>query len=298
MKISLAQLTPCIKSKKYNFYVVYGSQETVIQGVVREVMELFSYQNKSADQLEGCVQDLQTPCLFGDKPLVTIVHSPKPAALTALLSHWPKEYVLIALVTSCPPVLMKEARVACLACYESTLAESKQIFQRYVDRLVLKLTPEALHLCAELSQDGGWSGMAHMLEAYHETPLTYETVSSLFPQAYPHLALAFLGDPSLALEKVVLDEPIKILRLWQKGIMQLWQLKFYSKKHPIEQAVKLVNPPLFFKNVAPFVKAIKSWDECRLIKTMESLLSLETLVKKHPEQAEMLVVRFLRDQRG
>ena len=296
MKLSLAQIVPCIKSKKYKFYVLYGSQETLIQGLVREVMEVFSYQNTFADQIEGCVQDLQTPCLFGSKPLVTIAHSPKLSILTSLLSHWPQEHVLIALVSSCPPALMKDANVACVACYESTLSESKLIFQRYVERCELKLTPQAFQLCTELSRDGRWSSMAQMLGVCHENPLTQDTVEALFPEACPLLSMAFLGETSLELEKIIVDEPIKILRLWQKGVMQLWQLKFYSQNNTLEQAVKLVHPPLFFKNVPSFVKAIKSWSELDLIKTMESLLTLETLVKKNAAQSDMLIVRFLKDQ--
>jgi hypothetical protein len=197
---------------------------------------------------------------------------------------------------TCPLPWSKSPEIAAVACYESTLVESKTIVQRYMNRENVRLTPSALQWCALVTQSGQWHSVMGLMGLFSEPekPIDLDDLQGFFPEYWDELGLAILDASTARWHQDAMDDPVKIIRSWQRLVLQLWQLKYFLKDQPPERAMELVRPLVFFKHKDPLLKAHKNWSKQRVIRCLSQLIQTEVAIKKEPHSAGALLVRLLR----
>jgi hypothetical protein len=293
MKISITQLLPCIMRKKYKGYVLYGHNEPLIHGVLREVRENVACEMVSEERIQNEGLQLLSPCLFGQTSELIVVSSVKQVAWYGpLIKHSEaSKAILIVLSSPCPMPFIQALDIAVVACYECALEDSKFIMQRYAQRYCFKLSPEVLDLCAHMGKDGNWAEMAKMLSCQSE-PITEELLNILWTKPVDEsFATLFLeGVSFFSLDDI---EPMKVLRAWQRLLLQMWQLKLLMRHDEPKKALTLVKPVIFFKHVPLILKKLPLWTCERFAFALKMLLECEKNCKQDLGRASQWMTQFL-----
>jgi hypothetical protein len=203
---------------------------------------------------------------------------------------------VVVRAATCPLPWSKSSEIAAVACYDCSLVESKTITQRYMNREQIGLSPSALQWCAMVTQSGQWHSVIGVMGLFAgpEKQLDLEDLHGFFPEYWDALGLAILDGPKARFHQEEIDDPIKMIRSWQRAIMQLWQLKYFLNSQSQEKALDSVRPLIFFKHKDSLINACKSWSKQRIIRCLGQLIQTETALKKDPHQATALLVRLLR----
>lgn len=296
MKLSLDQVFPALKEKKYGAYVLYGHNTALIQGIKQEIDGAFSQESLSVDRLIQEGEEICAPRLFGTRTEVFHLHGNLQWPLVGpRLAAWPRE---CPIVTNCPSFSLpwsKSPKIAAVACYHCTSSESKTILRRHLMREGLHLQEAVLEWCAEFTRCGSWNTLVNLLSLTADggEALNVDQLSQMFVTMTPEANLAILegGDWDLAgLE----EDPLKILRSWQRSLVQLWQLKQLLPHQGAESAVETLRPVVFFKHKALLVHTAKKWSSARILRCLGQLVQAETTLKKSPLEARDLLQRLLR----
>ena len=297
MKLSLAQVVPSLGEKSIRSYVLYGSNAGLIQGVVQEISERFDSMTVPADQLLTYRDDLETPLLFGKKPYVVLVEGSLAwSVLGPILKTWPKNYAIVASMSTCPLPWSKYPEIAAVACYDCTLVESKTVLNRYLEREKINLQGQALEWCALLTQSGQWHHVVRsiaLMGGCSQKIFMLDDLEGLFPEPWHESSLSILQGPQHTLSAEEIDDPIKIIRSWQRLMMQVWQLKQLLRTQSAEKAVESVRPVVFFKHKALILKSAEKWSVMRIIRCLGQLIQTEVQVKKDPMMAKSWLLRLL-----
>jgi DNA polymerase III delta subunit len=297
MKLPLAQVVPSLGEKSIRSYVLYGSNAVLMQGIVQEINELFDYTSIPADQLLAYRDDLETPMLFGKKPYVVHVEgSINWSVLGPILRTWPKNYAVVAQMSTCPLPWSKYPDIAAVACYDCTLSESKAVLRRYLNREKITMEPEAFEWCAVLTQSGQWQNVMRVVSLMGgdaRKSFVLDDLRGIFPEPWHETSLAILQGGANSLSDDDMDDPIKIIRSWQRLMMQVWQLKQLLQTHSAETAMESVRPAVFFKHKAVVLKSAEKWSTMRVIRCLGQLIQAEVQIKKDPLMAKSLLLRLL-----
>lgn len=294
MRLSLAQFTPSVIQRKIKGYALYGPNEALAHGLLKEITETTACRVIAEEDLISSANQIFMPSLFA--PVVNTIIVPRVTAAklswhTDFVTSLPEKFVMIMVMALPYQPFLKSSTIATVGCYDATYEESKIILRRYMQKENLILTSSAADFCAELTQQGNWAEVCQILSLCKDSPITCEKLHELFPLPERDLALVFLEKKQINLQNV--EEPIKIIRMWQKLFTQLWQLKILSEKYPREEALGLVTPPLFFKHSAALFKSIPLWTYAQLSKAMEDLLACELDIKQDSSKTAMIFTRLL-----
>jgi hypothetical protein len=275
MKVAFTDLAPGLRSKKFRVGVVYGSHASLIQAVVDEACQHCTHQTLTLVQAEGLWRHPPGPSLFGETtPYLTVISSATvTAAVMDCLNHWPESLALLALVGSCPPTLIKHPTMAAVACYECSLQESRVMIQRACQGIVM--TPEALSWAAHATRDGQWLGLASTLSLIPQRPVTQEMVQMLVQDPEEDWILPLFDGGACSRAFRSQEDPMKIVRTWQRLLAQAWQLKYLGAERSDQ-----VYPAIFFKHVPWLKKAGQKWSLAHIMVLWERCYDLEKIAKQ------------------
>ena len=296
MKLSCAQVVPSLGEKTIRSYALYGSNAALMQGVIQEINEVFDSITVPADQLSAYRDDLETPLLFGTKPYVVLVEGSLPwSVLGPILRTWPKNYAIVVSMSTCPLPWSKYPEIAAVPCYECTLAESKTVMRRYFNREKIMLQADAFEWCALLTQSGQWRHVVRtvLLMGDTEKSVSLDDLRGLFPEPWHETSLSILQGSQHRLSEEDMDDPIKIIRAWQRLILQVWQLKQFLRTQSSEKAMESIRPIVFFKHQSVVLKSAEKWSMMRIMRCLGQLIQTEVLVKKEPMMAKSWLLRLL-----
>jgi len=295
MKLSLTDVVPALEQEKVRAFVLYGNNPVLIQGVLQEINACFSHETIPFDRLKMYLEDLETPLLFGKKPYVLHLEGGTAwSTCVPILRSWPKHHAIVVQAASFPATWSKFPDIAAVACYDCTHEESRKMVRRYSLRDKIPLSADALDWCAGIAQSGQWHSMLSVLSlaAGGGKTLSLQDVQAIFPESWDEDQLAILDGGKHALDGV--DDPVKVLRSWQRVVMQLWQLKQLLGHHTPEQAIESVRPVIFFKHKARLVRAAETWSKMKIMRCLGLLIQTETAIKKGTLPAQDMLERLLR----
>lgn len=264
----------------YSVYILYGHSETLAQGLVQEVQDTWKGVSLEASDVSDFAHTVQSPLLFGSHPVFAWVSSGWSWSGAAdMVKQWPVRCPLIVRTSTCPPVWHKVPSVATVACYECSVADSRCILQRHLQRLNVQVSPDVLDWCAYGSARGEWTSWAHTLSLLDpEACRDLARVQALFDvtDELSSLALFDKDQPPLANA-----DPIKVIRSWQRSVMQAWQIKQgLNQGWSSDRALALVSPPPFFKHETTLVSVARQWSMAKLSRVLTRCVEAEVDMKQ------------------
>jgi hypothetical protein len=298
MKLSLSQVVPSLEQKKLRAYVLYGGNAPLIQGVSQEINECFSHETIPAERLAQYRDDLAAPLLFGARPyLVHVEGVVSWPVVGPILSAWPMNHAVVLYASTIPLPWSRSSEIAAVGCYDCTLDESKTVVRRYLIRKKISLDAKSLEWCSAATQSGQWRGVMGVLElaAGSEKSIALGDIRHLFPEVSDGASLAILDPGKGHWDMGEIEDPIKILRSWQRIMLQVWQLKQLLQSKPLDQALESVRPMIFFKNKMPIGRAAETWSTGRIVRCLGRLVQTEVSLKKEPSIATTLLIRLLKN---
>ena len=274
-KLSLAQVFPHIKNSLSPCFFLYGNNDILVQGILREIEESFSFCHVSFDNLNDHLRFLESPSLFGKKPLVTFVREgARQKGLQYFFEKWPKGLFLVVVAKSNFSSLEKCLNVKKVPCYEASIQESIHIFKRCIEKKRLSLGRDVLSFCAQQTKGGFWSEWALFLSLYPEHKINMDLVSE-----YSLLSEASELDCSLK-PSFVRGFSFLEVRSYQKLFLQARWLKSNLLFMSPDQSFKNIYPFVFFKNAKRVREIAKNKSFEGIFERLEQYFFIEIKMKK------------------
>lgn len=273
-KISLFQIFHHIKKALSSCFLIYGNNDVLMQGVLREIEEDFASCHRSFSDLDEHVDFLKKPLLFGTKPRVTFVTDGiNSKKVNVLLEKWPKDFVLIMTSKKNPVGLEKNIKKS--SCYEVSKEESLLFFKRCAERKNLVLDDEIMSFCANHARNGLWSEWADFLSSYPKEKIDQNLVSE-------YADISFESSKEILSETSFL-EGLSFLKIniFQRVLLQARWLKGALLSENLSEAKKKIYPTVFFKDINNIVSLSEKKSFDHLLEKMERSLLLEIMMKKH-----------------
>ncbi len=288
-RLAVTDVWPGLQSQSYAVYILYGHSESLAQGLVQEVQDTWHGVSLEAGDLLDFCHTVQSPLLFGSHPLCAWIQSGWSwSGASDLVKQWPQSCPLIVRTATCPPAWHKVARVATVACYECSVADSRCIFLRHLKRLNVHVSSDVLDWCAAGCAHGEWSSWAHTLSLLdQESCGDLGRVQALFGQRDDVSDLALFDKDMPPLAHV---DPIKVIRSWQRSVVQVWQIKQgLHQGLASDRVLSLVSPPPFFKHEARLVAVARQWSLAKISRVLTRCVEAEVEMK----QGSVLTVESL-----
>jgi DNA polymerase-3 subunit delta len=199
-----------------------------------------------------------------------------------------------------------------LACYEDDQASTGDLIDEVLRRHKLRAEADAVaYLKAHLGGDRAVArGELEKLAIYMAIPgeetgqifVTRDDVMACIgdnaEMTIDEIATAATGGDLVRLDKVLFkafntgENPIPILRAVARRVMRLHLVSgLVSQGMPADQAIKTLQPPVFFKDAAPFKAHLSRWTTRRLAQALELLTSAERDCKTTGLPAESICAR-------
>lgn len=294
MKVSLAQVFTIIERAVIHGTpsalrcILYGPNIPLMHALLEEIKQQWTWCQifVEDEMLQPAVSLFEAPPQIHIADL-TNIKNPNP-----LITRWDSG-PLVIMATNCSPDLQKDRDIVTAPCYECTLPESHTILKRYSQRHNLVFTSDAQAFCAQFCQENSWASVCHMLQLYQAPSITVDVLEALFPHLSSNLEKILISDMAFQWQYLEIIEPMRAIRLWQKLILQAYQLASLSLNKGIEQALSQLRP--FFKHI-PFIKKY-AHDPRALERALRILLKAEVEIKKNPSMAVSVLQRCLQAQR-
>ena len=297
MRLSLGQIMSALEQRTFSAYVLYGSNTPLIQGILQEINASFPYETIEMRDLSAYREDLETPLLFGHKPYAVhvegVINWPK---IGPILSAWPRNHAILVHAPSIPLPWSKKSEIAILPCYDCSLEESKRMVSRALMREKIHLDPQALRLCAELTQSGQWHSILSVLSLASEDngSINPNDLHQLFPETWGETGLSILDAAGSTFLQDPIVEPLQVIRSWQRIMLQLYQYQHFLPNLGPDGALEAIRPHVFFKYKVPLTQAAVSWSKMRVIRCLGQLIQGEIAIKKNMDQASRVLNQLLR----
>lgn len=292
MKRLLATFGPSVLQKQLKGYLLYGHHAGLQQGAIEEIIACMPCTILKEEAFLADPGHFMAPTLFAPpQDKIFIISEVGEKSLSLYLPYF-QETTHIFIFTSATFTtasswvqhFSKSPQLASIACYEGCAKQSAIILTRYLKRAGLTLEPEVFTICAELTKEGTWQSTVDLLRMVPGT-IRLEDLAHLLPEV--EQATASLLAPSVpevyqslkALE--ALADFLKVIRGWQKVLLQLWQLRtLIQQGRPAEEAIKAVAPPFFFKYAPAALQRIPIWTHQKLCQAMQLLHQAEIAAKE------------------
>ena len=202
----------------------------------------------------------------------------------------------------------KSENCGAIACYADDETTLKRIIQNKLQR-IKGLTPESLNLIlrnSNLNRLKLNNEIEKIKMCFHEEPISVRKLSNLLDLEINDnfnilkdeaLAGNKIKTNNLLSETIIEDEKIILyLNIINQTINKLLQLVNFSKKLSLENSLKEIKPPIFWKDKPKFIEQSKKWDRKKLNKISAYIHNLEiTLKSKFYINKNILMKKFVLD---
>jgi len=196
-----------------------------------------------------------------------------------------------------------------IVCYRGDMRDMGALFQEVIGGAGLSLTPDAdAYLKAQLGGDRGITRRELeklvIFKGTDKSAITLQEAETLVGDS-SHLTLQDLaeavtgGNLKLLEDKwrramIAKEQPVAILRVVQMRFMRLHLVRgLMDQGQAMDQALKALRPPLFWKDKGPFTQALNNWTMPRLARAMGLLYQAEVDAKTTGNPADVMVSRAL-----
>lgn len=272
--MTLIDLFPCIDSKQHSLFAVYGTNDGLVQGILKEIQDHFSFCHVDINAIDDHIDFLQQPILFGKKPTITLMYGqPSQKKVTHICNQWPKEYVLIFVGTS--PKGFMHPSLRKVPCYTVSYTESKIILARQAQKNNVCLDKESLDFCGHHAKEGSWSQWISFLSLYPGNKITFDILKE-----YADIMLdekQRINENKSFLKGLSFEKLASV----QRTLIQARWIKSCLKHQSMADAKKSVYPLLFFKDDSQVTALAKHTSFDDLLTKMERSLYLENIMKQY-----------------
>jgi DNA polymerase-3 subunit delta len=204
----------------------------------------------------------------------------------------------------------KEAKLACLACYQDQSKSVETMVAAYfrergvtIDRdaviyLAANLGNDRMITLSELEKLSVYMGDVKTVRLEDVEAIIIDNASTSLDAIFNTMLTGDAAGAFMALAKLEENDVnhVGFTRIALKQIERLLEMRLKVEQGAgIEQVVEGARPPIFFRNKPYFKKMLGMWTSAKLIRLIGVISVMESQVKLNPALAEALVSNFVLD---
>ncbi|AIL65473.1 DNA polymerase III subunit delta [Rickettsiales bacterium Ac37b] len=331
MKISQSNIIEFINNipSHIKAFLVYGPDGGLVTERVNSIISKFlnkNFQNslsffefnydKLKDNLEEFISILYSRSLTGEKKVIKIydVRSSMITTLQEILLKYEGQNIVVFASGDLPPgstvrkFFENGKSVAAIACYHDEQKTIKNIIIYKLKSYGFSYDNDALlFLESHISGDRvlilnaiekliTYKGNDKHIKLQDVLESTVDQLSTSLDALCYSVADFNYENTNDILQQLLAEniQVITIIRSLSRYFIRLYQVKCEEEKGIVAtEAIKILEPPLFFKNVHIFLQHIKKWTSSMLIQIIEELCILEANSKKTGASVQMMLDGFI-----